>query len=210
MYCDIHTHTVPESLSDNIYILNKIAGKGEELPAGTYFSCGIHPWFMDDLNKQKEILRQQADDQFCVAIGEAGLDKYADACLALQKEIFHYQALLAESSNKPLLIHCVKAWQELLEIHKEIKPQVPWVIHGFRGNKELAIQLLSHGLYLSFGRNFNPQTIHFTPLTRFFVETDDKEISIEGVYQCLIDELQVDTPAFVSRIRENVRNIFFI
>ncbi|MCD8263282.1 MAG: TatD family hydrolase [Tannerellaceae bacterium] len=197
-------------MSGKIYILNRIAGKDKDRTPGSYFSCGIHPWFLNELDNQKEILQQQVGDPLCVAIGEAGLDKNATTCLTFQKDIFHFQAVLAERYNKPLIIHCVKAWQEILEVYKEIKPHVPWIIHGFRGSKELAAQLLSHGFYLSFGKYFNPETIHMIPADRLLLETDDKDIPIETVYQGLIDELQADPSSFISQIRENVRNIFSI
>lgn len=68
-------------------------------------------------------------------MGEAGLDKLADASLPLQREVFEYQARLAEETDKPLVIHLVKAVDELLKLKQKIRPVKPWIIHGFRGKQ---------------------------------------------------------------------------
>ena len=72
-----------------------------------------------------------------LAVGEAGLDKLAEAPLTLQIEVFEYQARLAEEANKPLIIHLVKAVDELLKLKQKIQPVKPWIIHGFRGKRLL-------------------------------------------------------------------------
>ena len=77
-----------------------------------------------------------------LAMGEAGLDKLADASLSLQREVFEYQARLAEETDKPLVIHLVKAVDELLKLKQKIRPVKPWIIHGFRGKAVLAEEYL--------------------------------------------------------------------
>ena len=85
----------------------------------------------------------------------------------LQKEVFLAQANLAEETHKPLIIHCVKAWADLIACKKAVKPEMPWIIHGFRGNGELASQLVRLGFYLSFGDRFNPSALRAHGLISF-------------------------------------------
>lgn len=89
-----------------------------------------------------------------VAVGEAGLDKLCDVPLPLQQEAFQAAIELSEKYRFPLLIHAVKATVELLVFQKKHRPTQPWIIHGFRGKKELAEDLLRHGFYLSFGKKY--------------------------------------------------------
>ena len=103
-----------------------------------------------------DLLRVLVSGSGVVAIGEAGLDTLAESPMDLQKEVFLAQANLAEETHKPLIIHCVKAWADLIACKKAVKPEMPWIIHGFRGNGELASQLVRLGFYLSFGDRFNP------------------------------------------------------
>ena len=61
----------------------------------------------------------------CFGNREAGLDKLASADILLQKEVLIRQILLSESVGKPLVIHCVKAFNELIELKKRYRPQMP-------------------------------------------------------------------------------------
>ena len=86
---------------------------------GKPFSAGIHPWYIPAHPEEtlKELERLAASPS-CKSIGEAGLDKYASTPLPLQRELFIRQAELAVSRQLPVIIHCVKAWDELLAIKK--------------------------------------------------------------------------------------------
>lgn len=129
------------------------------------------------------------------AIGETGLDKITakdENNFELQQELFLMHARLAEETGKLLIVHCVKAWDELLHVHKSIKPLVPWIIHGFRGNGILAEQLLNAGLYLSFGTSYNPEALKTAwEKRRLLVETDNKNIDIRNVYKLIANDLNI-------------------
>ena len=92
-----------------------------------------------------------------LAVGEAGLDKLADAPMDLQVEVFRCQACLAEAVGKPLVLHLVKAVDELLKVKRDLRPSKPWIIHGFRGKAALAEEYLKHGFYLSFGEKYQEE-----------------------------------------------------
>ena len=152
---DIHTHRRPQV--PGTAIVNCFPESIVPQKEGWY-SVGIHPWyiasFAASLNDSKARFEELLDHPQVLAVGEAGLDKLAEAPLTLQIEVFEYQARLAEEANKPLIIHLVKAVDELLKLKQKIQPVKPWIIHGFRGKAALAEEYLRHGFYLSFGEKY--------------------------------------------------------
>lgn len=212
MYYNIHTHR-PSRSSDETAIVNyliKEKGDIREEGSSPFQSIGIHPWYIYNVREQSDTLREAILRPGVVAIGEAGFDKLAEASLELQREVFLLQARLAEEVSKPLIIHCVKAWNELIEAKKEVNPQSPWIIHGFRGNEVLADQLLKQGFYLSFGEYYNPEALQKAWPERLFIETDDKERDIRNVYQQIRTSLRVEPEVFASQMRKNVHKIFSV
>ena len=210
IYYDIHTHQ-PSVHPEDITIVNTIIKEDYELslPAA-YCSVGIHPWYIYNVREQLSCFESIISASNVVAIGEAGLDKLAETPLAIQQEVFLKQAELANEKSKPLIIHCVKAWAELIAARKLVKPQTPWIIHGFRGNGELAQQLISQGFYLSFGAYFNPSALQSAWPERIFAETDDKKIDIQAVYQQIASSLHLSLEELASGLENNVCNIFSI
>ena len=216
---DIHTHDAPspnsdddESLRQNIsYIVNvyplgfEYAKDNENYP---WFSCGVHPWYSEDAEPQLKFLKEIAGDPRIVAIGEAGLDKLKGPDLKIQQTIFEQQVQLSEQLQKPLIIHCVKAWEELLHIKKLYKPRQPWIIHGYKGKVELAKQLLSHGFLFSINERFNDDALREIPLDRLFCETDISETSIEDIYSEVAKALDISEEVLASQIVENVKRTF--
>ena len=210
IYYDIHTHQ-PSVHAEDIAIVNTIIKEDCELSLPlAYCSVGIHPWYIYNVREQLSCLESIISASNVVAIGEAGLDKLAETPLAIQQDVFLKQAALAEEKSKPLIIHCVKAWTELIAARKMVKPQTPWIIHGFRGNGELAQQLISQGFYLSFGEYFNPSALQSAWLDRIFAETDDKEIDIQAVYRQIASSLHLSLEELASGLENNVHNIFSI
>lgn len=128
-----------------------------------------------------------ASDERIVAIGECGIDLLRGADIKLQQELFMRHASLAERVGKPLIIHCVRAWGELLGAYRCIKPSQPWIVHGFRGGPALARQLLDAGMHISLGEHFNKATAAIIPDDRLHIETDCSTLPIgyiaEAVYQ---------------------------
>jgi len=208
-YYDIHTHQPPLHPDDTV-IINRIIGKEKnpETTPHSYFSYGIHPWYIYNVEEQLENLRLFSSAPYAVAIGEAGLDKLTTTPLIIQEKIFLTQAQIAAEKDKPLIIHCVKAWPELIAVRKKVVPKSPWIIHGFRGNGELANQLIEQGFFLSFGDKFNPDALQAAWPHSFFAETDDKDIDIRTVYQQLADSLSIPIEALSRQLAENIKQVF--
>ena len=118
------------------------------------------------------------------AIGEIGLDKNRGGSMQAQTDCFRRMLGLADRYAKPVILHCVKAVDEILMILNEENFSLPVVLHGFRGKPEQARQLLNKGFYLSFGPKFNDESIKLAyEAKRMFLETDDSRVGIEDVYE---------------------------
>ena len=133
---DIHTHR-QEADSESKSIINYRLLEDSSFQEGCYYSVGIHPWKLTvaDFDRQLDFLIRQLPNKQVVAIGETGLDKLAAAPMELQLTMFKKQVQLSEKHGLPLIIHCVRATDELLAVKKEFRPQQAWVWHGFRGNR---------------------------------------------------------------------------
>lgn len=203
IYYNIHTHHPPTNQDEKAIISIDIRNH-HPLESSFYYSAGIHPWYAsEDLFNALQTIAKQSN---IVAIGEAGLDKLTQTPWEIQKKLFFYQIDLAENLKKPLIIHCVKAWPELLAIHKISRPSVPWIIHGFRGKGELARQLIQSGFYLSFGRHYQTEAIFEAWNSKhLFVETDDKEICIQEIYTSVSTTLGISEDRLSEEILSNLQ-----
>lgn len=208
MLLDIHTHRLPEEAATAILSCHMYS-----LPpaAACFLSAGIHPWFLsqEDLPAQKEWLRQILEDKRVIALGEAGIDKRCKTPLELQKEAFRYVCRLSEQHRLPLIIHAVKATPELMAFRKEIRPQQPWIIHGFRGNKEVAQSLIRHGFYLSFGEKYQEEALAVTPPERLLLETDESPVPAAQLCRHMADVLQTSVPALTAQLQQTIKSLFF-
>lgn len=206
---DIHSHR-DHSLATGRAIFNASLQE-ETFVSDGYFSVGIHPWHIDSgcLNFQKQQLLVKSALNNCLAIGECGLDKYAEASMELQQEVFAFHIELSEALQKPLIIHCVKAVDELLMFRKKIAPSQPWIWHGYRGNPQQALQLINQGFYLSFGEKYNSQSLFLTPSERLFLETDESDIDMEELVARAAKVRQETVGQLQEIIQRNVRKVFF-
>ena len=128
--------------------------------------------------------------------------------MELQTNLFRKEILLSEAKGLPLVIHCVKAFNELIQLRKEIRPQQPWIVHGFRGKLPLAEDLLKHGCFLSFGAKFQVEAVRNTPIDRLFVETDDSGIPIEDIYQNIANVRGMASGELIEAVNKNVQKVF--
>lgn len=186
---DIHTHEVCAE-SNVISIRNISMYEFEKIPQNEtgFFSLGIHPWEVKNLLienvKQFENL---AIDNRVKLIGECGLDKNISTDFETQQHFFKKQIEISEFTKKPIIIHCVGYFNELFQLKKELNPTQKWILHGFRGKPQLAIQALKNGFELSFGEKFNTETVKITPLKNLFVETDESKKSIKEIYKSIAE-----------------------
>jgi len=205
---DIHTHHLPLHPEQAIFNYSPEM-LVVELP--TYCSVGIHPWHLtaDNIQQKWDWLMLAAHHPNVLAIGEAGLDKAVDVPFDLQMDVFKRQIELSEVMELPLIIHCVRAANEIIELKKKIQPHMPWIIHGFRGKKEQALQYIRHDIFLSFGERYQDDVLRIVPIDRLLLETDESAIEISLLYEraALIHSLPVEN--FSIQIQQNINAIFW-
>ncbi|MDX9726840.1 MAG: TatD family hydrolase [Bacteroidales bacterium] len=214
-FIDIHTHG-SQPVEGVFSVENVMAHEGlntGDIKAAV-FSAGIHPWYLNPENKIDLLsyMENISSDPRLLAIGEAGFDKLRGPSPELQRSVFARQAAMAEERKKPLFIHCVRAWDELLDVHKSLRPSSPWMVHGFRGKKELARQLTSRGMYLSFWFDFiirseSSDLIRSVPRERIFIETDGADTDIRIIYGKVASDIGVTTERLKEIINENFRTL---
>jgi len=209
-YYDIHTHK--EAVNQNYTAIISADLRKPFVPKdGLLYAVGIHPWFPDA--GLMPSVREYAVQPFVAAIGETGLDRIKALSaedFEFQKTLFEEHARLAEETGKPLIIHCVRAYDELLRIRRLIKPATAWIVHGFRGKEALALQLLNAGLLLSFTDVFNAASLRLAwQRGSMLAETDDTGKDIRLVYSILAAELGISEEEF-SRGIGKICNSFHI
>jgi len=190
-FINIHTHR-PCGSSDVFELINRIPLQGEDSSTGGWYSFGLHPWFISEgtLTDGFSQIEAFARKDNVIAIGETGLDKACNTPFDLQTEVFKRHIALAGEMNKPLIIHCVKAWSEVLSLRKK-NLKNPWVFHAFNANLEIAEELIDLGCYISFGKSvFKIDSKAYKTLSGlkslqqvFFETDDDEDFYIEDVYQ---------------------------
>ena len=186
-FINLHTHKF-SNLSDVIEIVNQYPWEFDaSIPN---YSIGIHPWYIDEnrLESDLEIIKEKLQLSECLALGECGLDKRIEIPLDLQISVFKKQLETVKQTNKPVVLHCVAAYDEVIAIKKEMKIENPMIIHGFSKNEQVAKSLLNNGFYLSFGKYLlrNPdleKVFTFAPEKQVLLETDTIEESIYEVYK---------------------------
>jgi TatD DNase family protein len=215
-YIDIHTHyALPTKATFQVVTLMAHENvQPDNLPGRTY-TAGIHPWYLNNDNHYQllEFIQHVAGNSNLAAIGEAGFDKLRGPSMELQRSAFEEQAVIAGKHRKPLVIHCVKAWDELLASHRNLKPETTWLVHGFRGKKELATQLLSKGMYISLWFDFvlrpeSAELIRFLPRDRIFLETDGAGVDIREIYRKVSGDLAIPEDELKKIIMDNFNFLF--
>lgn len=179
------------------------------------YSIGIHPWYINEnrLESDLKIMEEKLQLKECLALGECGLDKRIEIPLNLQIEIFEKQVALAEHYQKPLVLHLVAAFDELIAIKKRLKISVPIIIHGFSKNESVAKQLIDNGFYLSFGKYLlkNPElesVFKSIPNHKFFLETDTIDETLEEVYKLAAKYKNIKIEEVVEIVNSNFRAVF--
>lgn len=215
-FIDIHNHGA-ESINGvfSVEVLMAHEDREPENIPGLSFTFGIHPWYLDENNHDRLIANviKAAGNEMIIGIGEAGLDKIKGPSTELQRKTFEEQVSISEEHKKPVVIHCVRAWEELLQVHKKARPKMPWLVHGFRGKVDLARQLIAKGMYLSFWFDFimRPESANLVknlPVDRFFLETDGSGMDIKDIYNKVSADLNLSLNELKTIIFSNYKQFF--
>ena len=183
-----------------------------EIHHAEWISVGIHPWHLlsDNLNEQLDWLESViTTDRRVLAIGEAGLDRLCQTPFKLQLKAFRIIIELSEKHRLPLIIHAVKTFNEIMALKKEIRPSQPWIIHGFRGKKELAGSLLRQDFHLSVGEKFNTEAVKTIPSEHLLAETDESLADISDIISRMAEVRDESVDSLRTRLCLNAERLFF-
>ena len=207
---DLHTHR--KNVGTDIFVLTNIG-----LPSDINFSSlglcsvGIHPW-CEPSKWQYGLMQLERVVQYpsVKAIGECGLDKLRGAApLADQMDLFYSQIKIANGNEKPMIIHNVGGNQELLSLHKRSRSQVPWILHGFRGNIFEMRMFLRRGFFFSYGIRFNEDALLETPDDRLLLESDEfSTLELENLYKQVAIIRKIELDELVEVIKKNMSRLF--
>lgn len=207
MFINIHTHRI-SSHSKGLEIHDSLL----ENSTAKYFSAGIHPKFASVSSLLLSNLEERLSSQNCIAIGECGLDKIIDVPFELQQICFEQQIALSENLKLPLILHCVKAWNEVLALRKKWQPSQPWIFHGFR-KTTLLDSVLADKMYLGIGAAILhdqklQEALEQIPLEKLFLETDDSTRTIEEIYHQVAKLKNIEVELLEETLEANFNHVF--
>ncbi|NLE30507.1 MAG: TatD family hydrolase [Phycisphaerae bacterium] len=164
-------------------------------------SFGLHPWYVKtrtgDWFDQLEsfLIRNHS------GVGEVGLDRSIDdPDESTQEKIFRRQLDLAVKLNRPVTVHCVRAWGWLMDILKSQRTlPTKILLHAYSGPAELIKPLIKFDAYFTFGASiFDPRrekarcALRAVPMDRLLLETGSPDVLPSEFY-----------PVVESKIMEN-------
>ncbi len=213
-FVNIHTHHPSKAFHEivNCNVVENLPNDDKKL-----FSVALHPWNASYhlWQQSKYIVENLAKQPNVLAIGETGIDALRGASKNEQQDIFREHIRIAESNNKPLIIHCVRAFNEVIECKKESKSNVPWIIHGFSSRRTIADKLLAHGCLLSFGAAILHNGSHleeicrYVPENMFFIENDDSNSAVSLLYEKIAHLRDVPVNYLQDILYHQWQTIFF-
>lgn len=214
-FIDIHTHNDVYS-QDTLKIINILSHdmKKTDFKTEMLYSIGFHPWYLQDDTKGIRRVIKSMDNEQIVAIGEIGLDRMTTSEIEKQKEIFIKQIQIAVAFHKPVIVHCVKAYSDCLELLKAMNPSIPFIFHGFNANLEIVEKLSRWNVYYSFGyqllnKNENlGELFKIIPPERIFFETDMADIKIYDVYSKAAELSGKEMLTWIEQIKSNFIKAF--
>jgi TatD DNase family protein len=117
---------------------------------------GIHPWHAHTASSGwQQNLRRLLERHPHASIGECGLDQWiSHPAIDVQRPIFIAHLQLARELDRPLTIHCLKAWGALFEAFAVAPPPSRFLMHSFSGSIETARRLIPLGAFFSFSGHF--------------------------------------------------------
>lgn len=154
--------------------------------ADVFPAFGIHPLRADRAD-DRELARLAELAAEAVAIGEIGLDYLGDMPRPVQERALRAQLRIAVAAGRPVIIHCRKAFRDLIRILVEEEvARVGGVMHAFSGSPEVARECVGLGMLIAISgtvtyRNaVRPlEVVRQLPLDRLIIETDSPDMAPE-------------------------------
>ena len=176
-----------------------------------YATVGIHPHDIKNANAQTYAeIETLLKNEKVVAVGETGLDYYKNySPHNVQVEGFKRHIQIAKKHNKPIIVHCREAEDEVLSILKnDSAKEIGGIIHCFSGSMQFADECLNLGFYISFSGNITypkaknlREVVKIVPSDRLLIETDAPFLSPQS------KRGKRNEPAFVQYVAEKVAEL---
>jgi TatD DNase family protein len=213
LYVNIHGHRQANNIQEWV-MMNLMARDypPDDIENG-YYSVGFHPYNVGKVEEEQTLnkVRLATENLNVFAIGEIGLDKSIEAPLETQMRIFEKQVDIAEFSDMPIILHVVKAFNEMIEFMNVHKPSVPMIIHGYNGSREMAEELVKAGFLISFGEAIAGEhskiveALIAVPVEKLFLETDEGSIDIREIYHTVAEVKGISLDHLRIQIVENAK-----
>jgi TatD DNase family protein len=149
-------------------------------------SFGLHPWQVKARGPEwLARLREWLGLFPHAVVGEIGLDRWIEAPdVEAQRECFRAQMALAVELERPVTIHCLRAWGLLMEELRALQlPGRGFLLHSYGGPVELVPELVRLGAYFSLSPYFGHArkaaqrgVFAAVPRERLLAETDAPEM----------------------------------
>jgi len=211
---NLHTHFNLTSLQ--IGLVNHNVLLPFEPQADQLYSVGLHPWDLDQVtdNEWLEKMESLLAHPQVLAVGECGIDRTLETPIEKQIHFFLLQVDLADRLGKPLILHAVRSYSDLLQLKKQSASKLPWILHGYQGNAETTKQLSQMGFCFSLGaallndRQKLNQSLFEIPASQLFFETDESTENIESIYIFAAGQLKTTAEKLSNQVLENYQRIF--
>lgn len=204
-----------------------------QYPGYAYPMVGLHPeevradW-SDVLAQMKQYLKPE--NRF-IAIGEVGLDYYWSREFEQEQlDAFEEQVKWSVETRLPLMIHCRKGQNEMVQLLRRYKNDLPGgVFHCFTGNEHEAEELLQFdnfvlgiGGVFTFKKSHLPEVLPaVVPLDRIVIETDSPYMApvpmrgqrnesayVKFVLRCLAEAYGVSEEVVATTTTATAQRIF--
>lgn len=214
---DIHSHHQLKAEEGIFRLYNLFLQDFGIKEISSYVSCGLHPWHIEDYDNTDhfaEKLEKAAQHEQVIALGETGLDRMIDFPLEDQVSVFKIHIELSEKYRLPLIVHCVKAYDELLRLRKESLSIQAWIVHGFNGSPDLAKSLTDKGIYISGGSRILGNhkkcrdVLRTIPQNYIFVESDENDKDLSLVYEELARCMGISLRELATIVYRNYTEVF--
>lgn len=213
-FIDIHTHHLEKD--DNTFSIYDLSITQNEISEKRYISVGCHPWDIEnyDLLLMKKTLEKVVSKENVLTIGECGFDRLIKTPIMKQIAAFNLHIKMAKEFNKPLIIHCVKAYSDLLEILKKENYNGKFILHNFNGNRFQIDSFLKFNSFFSFGKGLkNPsskfvESLKYISVDKILLETDDSDYSISQIYFFASDLLNIPIEDLKRIMKQNFKTLF--
>jgi len=185
---------------------DRVADLAERYPDLVIPSYGLHPWWSRERSQRwREDLESRLRANPVAGIGETGLDRWMEnPDPADQEEILVAHLELAARLNRPLSIHCLRSWGQLLDVLKaHPRPARGFLLHSYGGPAEMVRTFVDLGAHFSFAGYFlntfqekKRDAFRLVPADRLLMESDAPDQALPEE----LDEFSLRDPATGKRL----------